>query len=49
MIVHIPTKKQFNNRLECKKYLGGEAAYNKAQKNGELLFVNVPKSTDLYL
>lgn len=48
MIVHTPTKQRFNNRLECKRALGGEVAYNKALKNGELVFINTPGVNDIW-
>lgn len=49
MILHKPTKTEYNTLLECKKGLGGEKAYNKAFKNGELLFINIPKPTDIFI
>lgn len=49
MILHKPTNKEYKTRLECKKGLGGETAYNKALKNGELLFINIPKPTDIFI
>lgn len=49
MILHKPTNKEYNTRLECKKGLGGETAYNEALKNGELLFIKIPKHTDIFI
>ena len=43
MLIHIPTKRVFNNRLEAKRGLGGEIKYDLAQKNGEILFINSKK------
>ena len=40
MLLHKPTNTYFKNRLEAKIKMGGESNYNKAQKNGEILFIN---------
>lgn len=34
--VHIPTNHKTTNRLDMKRYLGGEVAFNKAFKNREI-------------
>lgn len=47
MIVHIPTKQRFENRLECKIALGGHVAFNRALKNGELLIINSHNVNDI--
>lgn len=49
MILHIPTKKRFENRLQCKIALGGHVAFNKALKNGELLFINTHDVNDIII
>lgn len=40
MLKHIPTNTIYQNRLEAKKALGGEVAYNKAHKNREFIFLD---------
>lgn len=47
MILHTPTKRQFANRLEAKRALGGTKGYNRALKDGELIFITVRKHTDI--
>ena len=37
MITHIPTGKQFNNRLECKLFFG-HADYNRRLRRSEFTF-----------
>ncbi len=49
MILHLPTKKTYETRLEAKRGLGGEVAYNKAYKRGEILFINNKAKSDIYI
>lgn len=37
MIIHVPSGKQFKNRLECKLYFG-HVEYNKRVRNREFTF-----------
>lgn len=39
MIVHLPTNREFKNRKELKKFLGGTNAYNRELKLNRLLFI----------
>lgn len=48
MVLHLPSNKIFKSKSHIIYFLGKEA-YNKALKNGDLLFITVKDKSDLII